>query len=101
MPQCSHIYCYTLAAMNIEQEISHIQERNKKVEADKAWETSKTKRFIACIFIYTIAGIFLALIKAPDPWYNATIPPSAFIISTLTLPQIKNWWLKYLYKKND
>ena len=37
--------------MNLEKEILEIKERNKKVELDKTWETSKTRKI--CIIILT------------------------------------------------
>ena len=40
----------------ISQEISTIKERNKKVEADKAWELSWTRRLFITAGIYVLAG---------------------------------------------
>ena len=36
----------------LEREIGKIKQRNKKVEADKAWETSTTRKAIISIFTY-------------------------------------------------
>lgn len=83
----------------LEQKISSILERNKKVEADKAWETSKTRRTIIAIATYLIVLYFLLAINAPNPYFNALIPAVAFILSTLSLPFIKNWWVENHYKK--
>ena len=30
---------------------------------------------------------------------NAIIPSVAFVLSTLTVPLFKNWWLKNIYKR--
>ncbi len=86
-------------AKNLEKELQEIQERNKRVEADKAWETSKTRRGIVALATYVVFAWFLWLIKSPNFWLNALIPAAAFIISTLTLPFLKNWWIKNFYKK--
>ena len=76
------------------QELEAIKERNRRVEADKAWEISKTRRLIIAIITYFIVVLFLYLIEAPNPWLNALIPVFGFILSTLTLPLVKKWWMK-------
>ena len=43
---------------HLEAEINKIRERNKKVEADKAWETSWTRRFLILVLTYIVAVIF-------------------------------------------
>jgi len=81
--------------MDIKQEINKIIERNKKVEADKAWETSFTRRLIIAVMTYLIIVLFLYTIKVPYPWLNALIPAIAFMLSTLSLPFFKKLWLRY------
>jgi hypothetical protein len=83
----------------IEKEIGDIKERNKRVEADKAWEISLTRRFLLSIFTYLAIGIYLNAINIPKPWLNAIVPAVAFMLSTLTLPFFKRIWQKLIYKK--
>mgnify|MGYP001583553823 FL=1 len=78
----------------MKEEITGIKERNQRVEADKAWETSKTRRFIITVMTYFVIVFFLWSIDAPYPWLNALVPAVGFILSTLTLPFFKKWWLK-------
>ena len=33
-------------------ELEDIRERNERVESDKAWETSRTRKFIIALFTY-------------------------------------------------
>lgn len=82
-----------------EAELERIKERNARVEADKAWEISRTRRGIIAISTYGIMVLFLTMISAPNPWINALVPSGAYLISTLTLPAIKGWWIKKVYKK--
>ncbi len=82
----------------MKEEIISIKERNQRVEADKAWETSKTRRFIIAIMTYLVIVFFLWSIDAPNPWLNALVPAVGFILSTLTLPFFKKWWLKKYQK---
>jgi|TARA_B100001971_G_C17696237_1_gene289447 hypothetical protein len=74
--------------------INKILERNKRVEADKAWETSWTRRILITIFTYLAIGIYLWAIKIPKPWLNAIVPAIAFMLSTLTMPWFKKIWLR-------
>lgn len=85
--------------MNIEKEIKEIKERNKRVEADKSWETSCFRKVLLAIFTYLAIAIYLEIIDIPKPWLNAIVPAVAFMLSTLTLPFFKKIWLKWIYKK--
>jgi len=83
----------------IEREIKKVHERNKRVESDKAWELSLTRKAVISVFTYLVVVFWLWTIKVPDPWLNAAIPAIAFILSTLTLPILKKYWINNVYKK--
>lgn len=75
-------------------EIDEIKERNRRVELDKAWETSGTRRSaIACV-TYLAACSFLIAIGNEKPFLNALVPVSGYVLSTLSLPFLKSWWIK-------
>jgi len=83
----------------LKKRVQNIEKRNKRVEEDKAWETSIFRKSIIAILTYIIITIFLIVIKFPKPFLNSIIPTVAFIISTLTLPLFKKMWVK-LNKKS-
>jgi len=83
---------------DLEKEISAIKNRNKRVEIDKAWETSLTRKIILIIFTYIAIGLYLQAIQIYKPWLNAIVPTLGFFLSTLTLPFFKKVWEKYLHK---
>jgi len=83
----------------IEAEIKAIKERNKKVEADKAWETSWTRRILLILFTYLAVGLYLQAINIERAWLNAIVPAVGFVLSTLTMPFFKKLWIKIAYKK--
>jgi len=85
--------------VNLEQRIKKIEERNSKVELDKSWETSYTRRILLAIFTYLAIVLYLKFIVGIEPWFNAIVPSIGFLLSTLTLPFFKNIWTKYIYKK--
>ncbi len=79
---------------NLDQKIQAILERNTRVEADKAWEVSWTRRGFIALITYTAAWAFLWSNGADTPTLQACIPAGAYLVSTLTLPPLKHWWLR-------
>ncbi len=80
--------------MDTESEIKSIKERNARVELDKAWETSFIRRAIIAVGTYVLAAVFLLIIKVENPFLAALIPVFGFLLSTLTLPFIRDWWAR-------
>lgn len=78
---------------DLEREIAKLKERNARVEADKAWETSMARRGLLMVFTFLAIGLYLNAVRIPDPWLNAIVPTIAFMLSTLTLPIFKKIWL--------
>jgi len=83
---------------SLEKRIEEIEKRNKKVEKDKKWETSFTRRGLLIIFTYLAIGFYLSAIKVANPWANAIVPSLAFWFSTLTLPFFRKLWEQLLDK---
>lgn len=80
--------------MRLEERVRKIEERNAKVELDKAWETSYFRRGLLVVFTYLAIGFYLNAIGIGQPWLNAIVPAVAFMLSTLTLPFFRELWLK-------
>lgn len=84
---------------NLELEIEKIKERNKKVELDKAWETSLIRRICICILTYIIVVIYSYLInKVSNIYLSSLVPVIGFTLSTLSLKLIRNIWEKKIEK---
>ena len=77
----------------IESEIQAIKERNERVESDKAWEISFTRRLTICVLTYIIASVWLLVISEKDILLKAFVPVFGYILSTLSLPIIKTTWI--------
>ena len=43
----------------LEKRVSNIEERNKRVEGDKAWETSTLRKILIIILTYIFAVLYL------------------------------------------
>lgn len=83
---------------NLEKEVVAIKLRNSSVEADKAWETSWTRRILIAIFTYLAISFYLYAIEVDRPFLNGIVPAIAFMLSTLTLPWVKSIWIKNKFK---
>ena len=82
----------------IEKEIKNIKKRNSRVEVDKVWETSSARKILIAIFTYVIIVIFFILAELPNPYINALITAVAFVLSTLSMPYFKKYWIGKVYK---
>jgi hypothetical protein len=78
----------------LQKEIDEIKKRNRRVEADKAWETSWMRKFVISALTYIVIVTFFYFAGLPKPLVNAIVPAIAFILSTLSVPLFKKWWLK-------
>ncbi len=74
--------------------LERISARNRRVEADKAWETSFLRRSLIAVLTYFVLVVFFATAGLPRPFLNALVPAVAFLLSTLTLSFAKRWWLR-------
>lgn len=79
----------------LENEIAKIKERNKKVELDKAWETSGTRKICICLLTYIVVVIYSHLInKISNVWLSSLVPVIGFTLSTVSLKLVRNIWEK-------
>lgn len=78
---------------DLEKRIVAIEARNKKVELDKAWETSLIRRILVAGLTYVVVVIFMLSADIDRPFVTALIPTIGFSLSTLTVSRIKTWWI--------
>lgn len=84
----------------LKKEVEEIKLRNKRVEGDKAWETSWTRKILILVLTYVVIVIFFFVVNLGNPFVNAIVPTIGFFLSTLTVPLFKQWWLKKIKKVN-
>ena len=83
----------------LEKEIIKIKERNKKVELDKKWETSLTRKICICILTYIVVIIYSYIVRNYDKVFlSSLVPVIGFTLSTLSLRLIRNVWEKNINK---
>lgn len=79
--------------MDYEVEINKIKERNKKVELDKKWETSTTRRLCICLLTYIVVVMYTYVIsKVSNIFLSSLVPVIGFTLSTLSLRGIRKMW---------
>lgn len=81
-------------------DIIELKARNKKVEADKAWETSWTRRVIIAVITYIIVAAWLAMLDVRHHMLNALVPVIGYILSIASLPMLKQYWIEKVYRRN-
>jgi len=80
---------------NLEERLAAIEERNARVQTDKGWETSWTRRGLIAAITYICAIILLNILGHDGAWKHAFVPVMGYLLSTLTLPRVKKMWLKH------
>jgi hypothetical protein len=83
----------------LEERVEKLEIRNRRVEADKAWETSWTRRIALTLLIYVIVVFYLRYVVHIDPWINALVPVMGYFLSTLTLGFLKRHFVDRLRKE--
>ncbi len=83
-----------LTLEELQSEIDQLKTRNKKVEADKAWETSGTRKALVLGLTYLVMVLVFWSTGIGNIFVNAIVPSVGFFLSTLTIPMVKKRWLK-------
>lgn len=80
---------------DLEKTIEDILERNKRVELDKKWETSKTRKVCIAVLTYIVVIIYSVLIsKKSNIFLSSLVPVIGFTLSTLSLKTVRKIWEK-------
>ena len=82
-----------MTATELETRVKKLEARNKRVELNKAWETSWTRKITIAGLTYLVVWLYLFFVVQVDPWINAIVPTMGFLLSTLTLGYIKAYWI--------
>ena len=77
----------------LEKRIARIEERNKKVEKNKAWETSWVRRICIMILTYLVVIAYSYVIRKIDSIFlSSLVPVIGFTLSTLSLGLVRKIW---------
>ena len=72
-----------------------IEKRNKRVETDKAWEVSTTRKVCIMVLTYIIVIIYSYFVRNYDNIFlSSMIPVIGYTLSTLSLGVVRKSWEK-------
>lgn len=81
--------------MDYDEEITQLKERNSKVELNKKWETSITRRATIGIITYFCVVLFCSLMNFDgNIWLTSLVPVIGFFLSTFSLNIVRKFWEK-------
>lgn len=80
---------------SVEKRLKAIEARNKRVEVDKAWETSWARKGAILVLTYIVAATYMWRIGVTDYFLSAFIPMIGYFLSTLGLHYLRNYWEKH------
>lgn len=79
----------------LKKELEEIKLRNKRVELDKKWETSYTRKICICVLTYIVVLIYSNMVnKSNNIFLSSLVPVIGFFLSTLSLRLIRKLWEK-------
>ena len=79
----------------LKKELDEIKLRNKRVELDKKWETSYTRKICICILTYIVVLIYSNMVnKSNNIFLSSLVPVIGFFLSTLSLRLVRKLWEK-------
>ena len=82
---------------NVENEIEEIKKRNSRVELDKKWETSLTRRICICVLTYIVVIIYSYIVRNYDNIFlSSLVPVIGFTLSNLSLKYVRKMWEKHI-----
>ena len=85
---------------DIEERIKIIEERNKRVELDKKWETCWTRKICIMILTYIVVIIYSYIVRNYDNVFlSSLVPVIGFTLSTLSLKLVRKTWEKKFISK--
>lgn len=89
-----------LEVQKLRKEIDEIHARNRRVEADKAWELSYVRTGFIGFATFLMVFVFLLLIGDGRPLLNGILATLGYLLSSQTYGILKKFWIKKLRTKN-
>jgi hypothetical protein len=78
--------------VDVEFQLGRLAERNRRVEANKAWETSGTRLVSLTVITYVTMVLVFSVLGSAKALLDALVPTTGFFLSTLSLPLVRRLW---------
>jgi len=85
----------------LEDRLQALEQRNRRVELNKRWETSWVRRICIAALTYVVVSVYLALVVHINPWINALVPTMGFLVSTLALGAVRSVWERWVVSRQE
>lgn len=85
----------------LDTELAALKARNARVERDKAWETSWVRRGFIMLITYLIAALYMEIAGLGNALVGAFVPVGGYLLSTLSLPVVKQAWVKKHFPETE
>jgi|GEM_PF-364915 len=79
----------------LESALQEIKERNRRVELNKSWETSRLRLLAITAITFVTMTLVFVMFGSNRPLLDALVPTTGFFLSTLSLS-----FLRALYERN-
>lgn len=83
-------------------DIEALRSRNARVEAEKAWEMSWTRRGFILLSTFLTAFAYMKFgLGIEAAALHAAVPAGGYFLSTLSLSRIRTFWLQRIYRQQN
>lgn len=80
---------------DLKKRLDKIEERNKRVELDKKWETSLIRKLGICLLTYIVVIIYSYIVRNYNNiLLSSLVPVIGFTLSTFSLKYLRKIWQK-------
>ncbi len=79
----------------LQQEVSLLNTRNRKVGLDKAWDQSLARTLFVAVMTFLCLGVYMSAIRVKNSWLSAIVPTVGFVLTTWSFPTAKNAWVRW------
>ena len=62
---------------------------------------NKARRLFIAGVTYLLAAFYMNSVGLGNPMLGAFVPSGGYLLSTLSLPFVRNFWLKNIYKNQE
>lgn len=77
---------------DLQQRIENIEARNRLVDANKRWETSRPRRLLIVAITYVLMVATFFSLGVRSPFTQALVPTLGYLLSTLSLQIARKLW---------
>ena len=88
----SELAALQLRVATLEAQMEEVAERNRRVERNKSWETSRVRLASVTLITYLTMILVLLVLDSQRPLTDALVPTTGFFLSTLSLPLVRRIW---------